>query len=45
MASARHSATGWGVPEWCLNEVEGVTDDMPLLHAGKRYQEDSDVVG
>ncbi|KAM0322005.1 hypothetical protein ACHAQA_009747 [Verticillium albo-atrum] len=35
---------GLGGTEWCLNEMSGVTDDMPLLHAGKRYQEDSDVV-
>ncbi|CRK19005.1 putative glutathione-dependent formaldehyde-activating enzyme like protein [Verticillium longisporum] len=36
---------GLGGTEWCFNEVKGVTDDMPLLHAGKRYREDSDVVG
>jgi len=33
----RALASGRGLVEWTAGEIKGVTDDMPLLHRGKRF--------
>ena len=36
----RALASGCGQAEWTRCEIKGVTDDMPLLHRGRRSAED-----
>ncbi|EKJ75130.1 hypothetical protein FPSE_04688 [Fusarium pseudograminearum CS3096] len=33
--------SGWFNVEFCESEIKGITDDMPVLHKGKRHQGDS----